>query len=63
MLNRHFERAEGARDIYGSVFILKVKEVRIGMIEYENLNGRFIDEAFKGRGISAGESLRWLSKQ
>ena len=67
MLNRYFESAEGADDVYGNVFIFKVKRPALqsesGVVEYENLDQSFIDSAFKGKGISASESLRWLSKQ
>ena len=67
MRNKYFESPEGADDVYGNVFIFKVKRPALqsesGVVEYENLDQSFIDSAFKGKGISAGESLRWLSKQ
>ena len=67
MVNKHFMRAGGAVDVYGNAFIFKVKKPvprsESGVIEYENLDQSFIDSAFKGRGLSASESLRWLSRQ
>lgn len=66
MLNEHFSRA-GAHDVYGTAFIFKVKQTasqsQSGALECENLDQSFIDSAFKGRGLSASESLRWLSRQ
>ena len=67
MLNKNFERAEGANSVYGNAFIFKVKtsasQSESGVAEYDNLDLSFIDSAFKGRGLSASESLKWLSKQ
>ena len=65
--NKHFESVEGAEEVYGNAFIFKVKrpasQSESGVVEYEDLDKSFIDSAFKGKGISASESLRWLSKQ
>ena len=65
--NKHFRSVEGAEEVYGNAFIFKVKksasQSESGVVEYENLDHSFIDSAFKGKGLSASESLRWLSKQ
>ena len=64
--NKHFWSVEGAEAVYGNAFIFKVKkpaaQSESGVVEYEKLDKSFIDSAFKGKGISASESLRWLSK-
>lgn len=66
VLNETFSRA-GADEVYGTAFIFKVKQSasqsQSGEVEYENLDLSFINSAFKGRGLSASESLRWLSRQ
>ena len=65
--NKHFRSVEGAEEVYGNAFIFKVKksasQSESGVVEYENLDKSFIDLAFKGKGLSASESLKWLSKQ
>ena len=67
MLNEHFVRAEGAGRVYGTAFIFKVRvpasQSKSGEVEYQDLDQNFIDSAFKGRGLSASESLKWLSRQ
>ena len=66
-LNKHFERAKAASDVYGHVHIYKAKQQGSGnermTVEYENLDKSFINTAFEGKGLSASESLKWLSQQ
>lgn len=62
-LNEHFRRVEDAEDVCGNAFIFKVKEPALegGVVRYENLDADFIRSAFKGEGIAAEESLKWLA--
>lgn len=59
--------AEGAEEVYGDAFIFKVKEIELEhereVAKYENLDKSHINSAFKGKGISAKETLIWLSLQ
>ena len=65
--NKHFLSAEGAEEVYGDAFIFKVKvlahENKSAVARYEDLDKELINSAFKGKGISAKESLIWLSSQ
>ena len=68
--NEHFVKAGVGQEVYGNAFIFKLKEpvVERGngdavVTQLENLDKTSITSAFKGKGISAQESLKWLSAQ
>lgn len=67
--NEHFRRAGVGEEVYGNAFIFKLKEPVVGrrdggvVTQFENLDEASITSAFKGKGISAEESLKWLSAQ
>lgn len=52
--------------MFGDVYIFKVKEPAFdaeGNVGYDDLDDDFVETAFKGKGIEALESLRWLAEQ
>lgn len=72
--NEHFMKAGIWQEVLGNAFIFKLKEpvgerrvVERGnsdrAIQLENLDKTSITSAFNGKGISAQESLKWLSAQ
>ena len=68
--NENFERAQGATNdaprIYGDVYIFKLKEPAFdasGVVRYDILDEDFTEYAFKGEGVDADESLKWLAAQ
>lgn len=67
--NELFVKAGVGEEVYGNAFIFKLKEPvvergdRDRVVHLENLDRTSITSAFKGKGISAQESLKWLSAQ
>ena len=64
--NKSFSAFKDKATIFGDVYIFKVKEPAFdaaGNVGYDDLDDKFIKTAFKGKGISAFESLKWLAEQ